>query len=73
MNPGKCVLWGPGLEREGDGGPRWPEVVPGNHIVRSIPVVPFGPSAGIKVLGVPVDAPGAATRGAMPWITRCLH
>ena len=52
LNVSKCQLWGPGVHVEGEAPPTLPDGLEG------IPVVPYGPSAGVTVLGVPVDAPG---------------
>ena len=58
VNRTKCALWGPGAQTEQDMVDR----IPIDHPIKKIPVTPFGPSAGITVLGVPVDAPRANAR-----------
>ena len=60
LNVSKCQLWGPGIHNEGEVPPGLPDALAG------IPVVPFGPRAGITVLGVHVDTVGGreCQRGA---------
>jgi hypothetical protein len=48
LNKAKCVLWGPGAT----------EAALGAHLgLSGISVVPFVPTSGLRVLGVPVDHP----------------
>ena len=67
VNLHKCTLWGPGVHREGDMNDSLPDDLPLNHPIRSVPVVPYGPSKGITVLGVPCDAVGGTTHTANTW------
>ena len=60
-------LWDPGVQREGDMVDQITDEVPLGHPVRAIPVVPFGPSAGITVLGVPCNAPGSHAHAKLKW------
>ena len=60
LNLGKCRLWGPGIQAEGQVTPVYPEGLSRSHPGREVPVVPFGKGCGITALGVPIDAPKGA-------------
>ena len=60
LNLGKCRLWGPGIQAEGQVTPVYPEGLARSHPGREVPVVPFGKGCGITALGVPIDAPKGA-------------
>ena len=67
VNLTKCALWGPGAQTEQDMVDRIPDSIPIDHPIRKIPITPFGPSAGITVLGVPVDAPQGQCQTTKKW------
>ena len=71
LNLGKCSAWGPGIFKEGEGGPHIQVQLPDDHPLRSIPVVPFGPSGGITVLGIPVSASTSGPWFAAKWSDAC--
>ena len=50
------------MKKEGEAEDVIPEEVRLGHPIRSFTVIPFGPSAGVTVLGVPCHAPGSFTQ-----------
>ena len=67
VNPNKCTLWGPGARREDDMNDLIPDSWPLGHPLRAVPIVPYGPSQGITVLGVPCDAPNSTSHAIAHW------
>ena len=67
VNFRKSVFWGPGMQLEGVMVGQIPGETPIGHPIRAIPVVPFGPSAGITLLGVPCDTPGSHMHASAKW------
>jgi hypothetical protein len=63
INLAKCSLWGPGIQKEDDLHDCIPDTVPLDHPIREVPIVPYGKSAGISVLGIPCDATNHKTHG----------
>ena len=74
VNLRKCCLWGPACTTDStmteDG---LPENLSLHHPLRKVPVVPYGSSTGITVLGVPVDAPGSLTHAKHKWSETVQH
>jgi len=66
VNINKCQLWGPGTRSELQATLMG---LAGNHPLHHIPAVPFEPTVGITVLGVPVDVPGSLVAGVKKWDT----
>ena len=62
LNPRKCFLWGPGLH-PGDhlSNPALPTALASHSLLSSIPLLPFHPGTGVRVLGVPVEHPATST------------
>ena len=67
LNPDKSLLWGPGVKTEGEPGDNLPDTLPLAHHLRTIPILPFGPSAGVTVLGIPCDAHGSVVHAKKKW------
>ena len=67
VNLTKCTLWGPGVHKEEDMNDALPDNWDTSHPLRSVPIVPYGPSRGITVLGVPCDAKGSTTHADQVW------
>ena len=67
VNLSKCTLWGPGVHREEDMNDALPDTWDTSHPLRTVPIVPYGPSKGITVLGVPCDAKGSTTHADRVW------
>ena len=67
INERKSLLWGPGVHMEGAAPAAAFTSLPDAHPLRGVPTCPFGPSAGITSLGVPVDAPGSHAMGLAKW------
>ena len=62
LNPRKCVLWGPGLHQGNPlGDPHLPTEVASHSLLSSIPLLPYHPGTGVRVLGVPVEHPSTAS------------
>ena len=69
INLSKSTLWGPGAHKEDDMCDALPDAWDTAHPFRSIPIVPYGKSKGITVLGVPCDAKGSTTHTDKTWAT----
>ena len=67
VNPQKSRVWGPGAMMEGDLSDSLPDSMPLAHPMRLMPIVPFGPSAGVTVLGIPCDTPGSDSHARKKW------
>ena len=67
VNLTKCSLWGPGAHHEDDMNDLVSEALPLGHPCHHIPIVPYGPSTGITVLGVPCDAKNSTTHSDAHW------
>ena len=64
VNLGKCQIWGPGVQHDGDAAIMGLE---DDSPLCHIPIAPFSAEAGITVLGVPVDVPGSVASGERKW------
>ena len=67
INLNKCTMWGPGIQRADDISDNIPDSLPIGHPIRSIPVVPYGGSQGITMLGVPCDAASQSPQTTKVW------
>ena len=67
VNLSKCTLWGPGAHKEADMNDSIPDEWELSHPLRTVPIVPYGPSKGITVLGVPCDAKGSTAHADLVW------
>ena len=60
-------VMGPGVHKEEDMSDLLPDTWDTSHPLRAVPTVPYGPSMGITVLGVPCDAKGSTAHADRIW------
>ena len=67
LNPAKCKLWGPGIQKGPSDPITFPADLPLGHAIRQIPVNPFALGFGLTTLGVPADSMGGSEHSKGKW------
>jgi hypothetical protein len=67
LNLQKSQLWGPGVQTLPDEIDNIPDHYPLDHPIRHVPVVPYGGTHGVTVLGIPVDSRGEKAHASKKW------